>query len=538
MRDQEYAQWELLIVPIDGVDSQSVATATAEAARDTRVRVASGPTDSNEVDALNSGVAQATAVFVAFLAVGDTLHPAALGDIASTLDANGAVDVVYTDEDRAPRPGDQRPPHQPAPGAIPWRDDLVFHKPDWSPARLRSQHYIGDLLALRRTLIEEVGCFRTGSDGAHFYDLLLRATEKARAVVHVPKVRYHRSASASADRFGADQPFPSEAVLTAAKRALREHAERVGIEADVVGGRAPGTIRLQRRIRDEPLISIIIPTRGSSAVIEGRFRTLVTGAVRSIVRHSTYENFEVLVVADTGMPSAVVEDLEKMLGDKLRIVPFDRPFNFSDKINVGALAARGDLFLLLNDDVEVISPGWIEALLGPIQDADVAMVGAMLYFADGSVQHAGHCYSDSIPDHAGWRDSHSDAGYFGALSVERECSGVTAACALVTREAFFDVGGFCMLLPNNYNDVDFCLKIRTTGRRILFTPYAELFHYESKTRVSQVAPWETDMLMRRWKHRTRHDPYWTRMVSAPAIRRSATTPVPPLAAVDASHHRD
>lgn len=400
------------------------------------------------------------------------------------------VDLLYSDEDKVDAAG---------------RHYDAFRKPDWSPARLRSQMYTGHLCLLRRSLVEQVGGFRAGFDGSQDYDLVLRVSEQARCIRHVPDVLYHwRAVPASVAAGSAAKPYAFDAAL----KALREHCARTGTAADVEQVHPAGIYRLRRRLSGTPLVSIVIPTRGSAALIGGLYPTMVVRAVRSIVARSTYPNFEVVLVADRSTPPAVREELTELLGERLVWLWFDRPFNFSDKVNCGALAASGEYLLLLNDDTEVITPDWIEALLGPCQEPDVGMVGALLYFADGTVQHGGHCYARGEAGHIAFKSAGDSLGYFGSQLVEREASGVTAACALLPAPVFHQVGGLSMLLPNNFNDVDFSLKVTGAGYRIVWTPHARLYHYESKTRVSAVAPWEIDLVRRRWGRRMHTDPYW------------------------------
>jgi glycosyltransferase involved in cell wall biosynthesis len=490
VRAQDCAEWELIVADDASPDPRVGELLAAAAANDDRVRVIERASNGGIVEATNSALAAARGEFVAFLDHDDLLAPHALSAMLGAIKREPSADLLYSDEDKI------------GPGG---RLYDLFRKPDWSPIRLTSHMYVGHLSVMRRQLVEDVGRLRKEFEGSQDYDLALRVSEVSRQVVHVPEVLYHwRALDTSVASSGAVKPY----AFAAARRALAAHCERTGVRGRVEQIWPGGIYRTHREIENAPLVSIIIPTRGAAAVIEGRFRTLVTGAVRSITTHSTYDNYEVVVVADAPTPREVIEDLDKLLGPRLRLVPFERPFNFADKINCGALAAAGEYLLLLNDDVEVISPDWIEALLGPAQRPGVGMTGAMLFFADHSIQHAGHVYSQGRMEHIGFRENAGDGGYFGGLLAERECSGVTAACALVRRDLFMEVGGMSMLLPNNFNDVDFSLKIRNTGHRIIWTPHAELFHYESKTRINSVAAWEAELIWRRWRHRMQRDPYW------------------------------
>ncbi len=492
VRAQTFSNWEFVLVDDGSPHPEVIDTLNRAAARDPRIRVVARGTNGGIVAASNSGLEAARGTYMAFLDHDDELAPCALDAMAAAIAIQPAADVLYSDEDKLDERGVRY---------------HTFRKPEWSPTRLRSQMYLGHLTVMRRSLVEEVGGFRADFEGSQDYDLALRVTERAAAIVHVPEVLYHWRALTTSIAHGHEaKPY----AFAAAARAISEHCARIGLGGTVEQTHPSGIYRVRPPLTGNPLVSIVIPTRGSSAVIEGRYRTLVTGAVRSIVAKTTYDNYEIVIVADATSPVDVLDELTKVAGDRLRLVPYERPFNFSDKVNVGAIASSGEYLLLLNDDIEVISPDWIEAMLGPAQDTGVGMVGAMLYFSDGTIQHAGHCYEDGNPDHIGWRAPHGDAGYFRAFATERECSGVTGACALVRRDLFFTLGGFTLLLPNNFNDVDFSMKVRTAGKRIIWTPFAELFHYESKTRINTVTAAELDTMRRRWFTRMLRDPFWTR----------------------------
>lgn len=487
---QDRADWELVLVDDASPAPHVRSTLDRFAARDARIRVLHRAENGGIVAASNDALNAARGEFVCLLDHDDLLTHHALSSVGAELEKDPTVDVIYTDEDKVDDTG---------------RHYDHFFKPDWSPARLTSHMYIGHFLAMRRALVLEVGGFRPDYEGSQDYDLALRVTERARTVAHVLGVRYHWRASRTSTAASINaKPYAVEA----GGRAVSDHCRRVGLDATVEKVHEVGIWRVARRVDPQPPVSIVIPSRGSAALVDGRFRTLVVGAVRSIVERSTYQNYEVVLVLDRGTPPTVLAELEDILGDRLHLVWFDRPFNFSDKINVGALEASGDHLILLNDDTEVISPDWIESLVGPALEHDVGMVGAKLYFADGTIQHAGHHYDRYEALHIGIGAAHDDPGYLGGYLTEREACGVTAACALVPRQLFLRVGGFTLALPNNFNDVDFSMKIRASGHRILWTPHARLFHYESKTRHSAVAAWEYQFMRRRWGMSMRRDPYW------------------------------
>jgi GT2 family glycosyltransferase len=289
-------------------------------------------------------------------------------------------------------------------------------------------------------------------------------------------------------------------------RAVQEHCDRVGIAAEVVRGTADGVYRIRREAPDE-LVSVVIPTRGTSATVWGSERVLVVEAVRSIAERSTHQQLEFVVVADTDTPEDVLSTVRELAPERVTIVAFDGPFNFSAKVNAGAAAAGGPLLLFLNDDTELIEPGSIGEMASLAQHADVGMVGAKLLYGDGTLQHAGHVFP-GLATHAllGYPGDHP--GPYRMALVERECSGVTAAAAMVRADVFAEVGRFDEALPHNFNDVDLSFRMRAAGYRIVWTPHASWYHFESKSRDPSTGDQERDLLLSRWRHEIEHDPYF------------------------------
>lgn len=368
-----------------------------------------------------------------------------------------------------------------------------IRRPAFSPLRLRAQDYLGDLRGFRVEAVRQRGGFRTVGAGADPLDLALRLGVNADRVLRIPQ-----ALTMSREAF--------HPATEARRRAVSRFVEEQGIVADVrLVGRA---LRVRYPVPSESLVSIIIPTRGGMARVRGRDGVLVVDAVRGILERSTHTSLEFVIVADDETPQSVVDELVGLAGDSLRLVRWSDEFNFSAKINRGAIYASGEYLLLLNDDVEVISPGWIEALLGLAQQPQVGLVGALLLFEDGTVQHGGHLYSSSWAGHIamGWAAGRDDE--LGSMTVEREVSGVTAACAMIRADTFWEVGGLSLDYAGNYNDVDLSLKVAATGRCIMWTPHARLHHFESKTRVATVTPAELGTLRAHWGTRLLADPFW------------------------------
>ena len=487
---QEFTDWEHVLVD-DGSTQPWVAEVLAEAAAaDPRVRVIERADNGGIVAASNDALSAATGEWVALLDHDDELEPTALAAMLASVTDD--TDVVYSDHDLLRADGRYASPS---------------YKPDFSPERLRSQNYITHFLMARRELVDRVGGFRPGFDGAQDHDLVLRLTEQARAVAHVPQVLYHwRQSPASVTSDSANKRWAFDAGV----RAVADHCRRVGIDATVEHTEHDGCYRVIRRVADEPLVSVIIPTRGSSGRVWGVSRVYVVDAVRSLLERSTYSNLEFVIVHDTATPPPVMWALERLLGDRLVAVEYDRPtFNFSEKMNIGALHATGDLLLLLNDDTELIEPDSIGELVGLLADDDVAMAGGKLLFEDGTLQHGGHVYHHDLMHICfGWSGDSPGPWPLRPLAVARECSGVTAAASLIDRSVFDEVGGFPEALPLNYNDVDLCLKIRDLGHRIVWTPWASWYHFESRTRHSVLRPEEYQFINQRWHSEINNDPYY------------------------------
>jgi O-antigen biosynthesis protein len=490
VRGQGFGNWELCIVD-DASASPEVRRILERAQRrDPRVRLAVRAENGGIVAASNDALALAGGEFVVLLDHDDKLHPDALGLVDEAIAANPEVDYVYTDEDKIDERGWHLSP---------------FLKPDWSPERMRTQMYTCHLSVLRRSLVEEVGGFDAEFEGSQDWDLVLKVTERARAVVHVPRVLYHwRGIATSAAAGEGVKPWAFEA----GKRAVQAHCERIGLPARVERDeKDPGIYHLEPELSEEPLVSIVIPTNGQRREIRYQEVALVGHCVRSIVADSSYRNYEIVVVADDSTPEPVLEEVRAAAGERLRLVGFDRPFNFSEKINAGAERSAGEYLLLLNDDVEVATPNWLERMVMYSRQPGIGAVGGKLLLEDGRIQHGGVGFEGGLPGHPyyGWQ---GDApGYANALKIARNLLAVTGACLMTPRALFERVGGLDPAFPVNYNDVDYCLKLRAAGERVVYDPDLVMNHFESSSRSSAVAEWEKDELLARWAAVTTPDPY-------------------------------
>jgi GT2 family glycosyltransferase len=355
----------------------------------------------------------------------------------------------------------------------------------------------------------------TEFEGSQDWDLVLKVTERARQVVHVPKVLYHWRTLQTSAAGGGEEAKPW--AFDKGTRAVQAHCERIGLQATVERDKdLPGVYHLRPCLREQPTVSIVIPTAGQTREVRYEEVVLVTHCVRSIVETSTYENYEVVCVADGSTKRYVLDELRAIAGDRLRLVVYDEPFNFSAKINCGAVRSEGEHLLLLNDDMEVVTPNWIERMVMYSEIPEVGAVGARLLWEDGRLQHAGVQFEHGLPGHLYRGFSADFDGYANAVRVAQNCLAVTGACLMTPRDAFEAAGGLSTTFPVNYNDMDYCLKMRAAGRRVVCDPDTALHHFESSSRSTEVEDWEKEQLLERWSPLTATDPY-----SNPNLHRGA-----------------
>ena len=491
VRRQSFTDWELCLVDDFSRQPQVREILARAEAADPRIRVERREVNGGIVAASNDALRMATGEFVALLDHDDELHPDALAHVAAAIDADPEADYVYTDEDKIDLRGHHSQP---------------FFKPDWSPERLRTQMYTCHLSVLRRSLVEEVGGFDPEFEGSQDWDLVLRTTERARTVLHVPRVLYHwRLLETSAAAAAAAKPWAFEA----GPRAVQAHCARIGLRAEVEQDAAdPGVLHLRPKLGDQqPPVSIVIPTGGQRRDVRFEPVVLVVNCVRSIVERSTYDNYEIVCVIDDSVDAAVVDELRAIAGERLRLVECEGDFDFSAKINQGAIHSEGEHLLLLNDDIEVTTPEWIERMVMYSEREGIGAVGARLVWGDTRLQHVGLSFEYGLPDHL-YRGFAGDfSGYMNDVLIARNCLAVTGACLMTRSDVFEELGGLTREFPVNFNDVDYCLKVHTSGRRIVYDPDLILFHFESSSRSAKVEKWEFELLVDRWRHTAAVDPY-------------------------------
>jgi O-antigen biosynthesis protein len=442
--------------------------------------------------ASNAALATATGDLVALLDHDDELPQDALAEVVRYFNAHPETDVVYSDEDKLDARGDRCDP---------------YFKPDWSPEHFLSTMYTCHLMVMRRAVLDAAGGFRAGYEGAQDYDLLLRIIERTRRIGHIPRMLYHWRKHAEST---ASTAFAKTWALDSGRLALEDYVRRNAVDAEIVDGGLPGLYRLRRTIRGRPLVSIIIPTAGRLRDVNGRPVDILAQAIESIVSRTTYADYELIVVADAaGVPAPSERALAPARHQVLR---FERPgpFNFSAKINYGAAHARGEHLLLFNDDLEVIVPEWLSAMLELSQEPAIGAVGPKLLYPDGRLQHIGMTLGVAgVAAHAFHQHPGVSPGYAGSALIIRNYSAVTGACLMTRRAIFDEVGRFDESFAIDFNDVDYCLRLRRAGYRVVYTPWARLYHHESASfglRRQDLA--ELEEMRRRWADVIDHDPYY------------------------------
>ena len=413
----------------------------------------------------NEAVALAAGEYLMLCDHDDTLEPDALYEIVKAINDTGA-DVLYTDEDKVSMDGRHY-------------FDPNF-KPDFNLFRLRENNYICHIFVVKKSLTDETGLLRSEFDGAQDFDFILRCCEKAQKITHIPKVLYHWRCHM--DSTAAD-PSSKAYAYEAGRKAVREHYQRLGIDAKVEMTERPGWYRSHVKVQENPLISVIIPNKDHTDDLEL--------CLFSMTRKSTYRNYEILIVENNSEKEETFEYYRKLPDryPKARVLTWEKEFNYSAINNFAAKEAKGEYLLFLNNDVEILTPDWMEEMLQNCQQENVAAVGAKLYYPDDTIQHAGVVLGlGGIAGHIMCRASKEDPGYFGRMISVQEISAVTAACMMVKKSDFDAVGGLDETFQVAFNDIDLCMKFRAAGKKIIFTPYAELYHYESKSRGLEDTP--------------------------------------------------
>ena len=427
----------------------------------------------------NLTLADASGDFIVFLENGHCLSRNALYEFSNAINQHPDIDLIYGDEDHLSGSGKRSDP---------------FFKPDWSPDYLETFNYIGYPTCFR-TLVAR-GCF----DKARLYDFTLRFTEKTKSILHIAKVLGHKI------KLQIDEETIAK-ICSEDTVALQDRLSRTGRQGKVREHEMyRGCYDIQLDIKDEPLVSVVIPTAGKSVNIEERQIDLILNVIDQIRNHSSYKNIEIIVV-DNGDLSGCQQQILADHGCK-RITYTDPIFNISKKLNLGASFANGSFLLLMNDDIEILTHSWIERLLEHFEKTHVGVVGAKLLYPDGRTQHVGVVHNSGNPDHVRRLFPRDDAGYYFSTCGVRNFMAVTGAVMMVRTEIYNKVGGYSEELAISYNDADFCLKVTELGFSVVYAPKAELTHMESQSRVASADMREVAWYQKRWAQRVISDPYY------------------------------
>lgn len=487
---QSYVCWQLCIA--DDASGPEVRNVLQEyARREPRISLHFRSSRGHVARASNDALAMAQGKYVGFLDHDDVLDVQALREFAAAIASHPRARLLYCDEDKLDASGRRFDPN---------------FKPAWNPELLRGQNYLCHMTFVERGLLQQLDGFREGFEGAQDHDLFLRCGEQLEPdeVVHIPRVLYHwRYMDGSTSMGVASKPYAAQA----AYQAVVQHLERCSIDA-AVDPLPSGHLRVRRKLTDKrKLVSIIIPTRDRLDLLQA--------CVDSIIEKTSYSNYEIVVVDNDSTQDDTRRYLRRMVAEqRCRVVADSRPFNFSRLVNYGADHSRGELVCLLNNDIEVISPEWLEEMVSHALQPSTGVVGAMLYYPNETIQHAGVLLGmGGVAGHAFIREPRGSTGYMGRAALAQNVSAVTGACMVVRHAVWRQVDGFDERLAVAFNDIDFCLRVCAAGYRNVWSPVAELYHHESASRGSELTSdarrrfeKEVTFMTARWGDCLSHDP--------------------------------
>lgn len=494
---QSYPHWELCIAD-DRSPKEHVQRVLREyEAKDSRIKVVYRKHNGHISAASNSALEIAKGDFVALLDHDDVLPEHAMLFMAQAICEQPHTQILYSDEDKINARGERFDPH---------------FKSDWNPDLFFSQNYVSHLGVYRRSLLQQIGGFRLGVEGSQDQDLLLRCLPHVAAeqIVHIPRVLYHwRTIEGSTALASGEKSYTTEAGI----KALRDYFSKQQPEVTVEAGLVPNTYRVRYPISEPaPLVSLLIPTRDRRALTET--------AVRSIIDRSTYTHFEILILDNGSVEQETLDFFAQIQQEdsRVRVLRYDHPFNYSAINNFGVRHAKGAIIGLVNNDVEVINPDWLTEMVSHCMRPEIGCVGAKLYYSNDTLQHGGVILGiGGVAGHSHKQYPRHHPGYFSRLLLTQTLSAVTAACLLIRKNIYEEVAGLDEEnLHVAFNDVDFCLKVREAGYRNLWTPYAELYHYESISRGAEDSPEkiarfarEVNFMKSKWGKHLELDPFYS-----------------------------
>lgn len=510
---QTVTAWEWCIADDGSTNPATIATLDALRRRDTRVRVSRGGRNGGISAATNRAVMLSSAPYIVMVDHDDRLAPELLASYAARITGPTPPDLLYCDEDKILADGS--------------RGDHYF-KPDYAPEHLMSVMYVLHCLCVRKSRFLDLGGYRSAYDGAQDHDFALRAASAGAEFAHVPAPLYHwrvveRSTAASADA----KPHAEHA----GRRAVAEHLQRLGVRGTVEAGAFPGSYRVRPSLPDEP-VTLLLLTRFAEGPIGGQGGPGLNRVcyaehfIDSILKHESHAKFRLTLVIDEGCET--MANVIAKRDRRIEILVHRRgaaPFNFAAKANFAVRSAATERVVLLNDDMQVIEPGWLEAILEPLELPGVGVVGGRLLYADDTVQHAGIVLGlNGAAGHVFVGANDDYIGYNGFTHVMRNYAAVTGAFMAFRRKLFDRIGGFDERYPVDFNDVDFCLRALETGRRVVYTPFARLRHFESRSAPRIAAdPLDTERFSHRWRSVIECDPYYNPNLSRHSTLCEATS---------------
>jgi glycosyltransferase involved in cell wall biosynthesis len=493
---QSFQKWELCIADDHSTTAETIEILTKYTKQDKRIKVIFRTTNGHISEATNTALSLASGNYVAFMDHDDLLHPAAFVEIAQAIIDNPNAGLIYSDEDKIDDKNSRSSPS---------------FKPDFNYELLLAQNYICHLLVVKNDLIKKIGGLNSDYNGAQDHDFIFRAIEHLDQcqIIHIPKVLYHwrthrNSTAASTEA----KPY----AIDAGRRAVADHLARTGIPAKVIGHPDRDFWhRIIFQLDSEPSIDIIIPTRDRI--------DLMRMCINSILKKTSYKNYRIVIVDNGSVETETLEQFKTWRNNyaNIQIIRDDSPFNYSRLNNNAVHQSKADLICLLNNDIEIISPAWLQEMAGYAIRPDIGCVGSRLWYPNNTLQHGGVIVGlGGVAGHSHKHLPKNDAGYMGRAVVPQALSAVTAACLMIKRTIYMQVNGLDEDLRVAFNDVDFCLRVRDAGYRNVWTPFAEMYHHESASRGHEDNPEkiarfnsEIDFMKKRWGDKLLNDPYYS-----------------------------
>lgn len=488
---QLYTNWELCLYDDCSTNDDTLRCLKRWEDKDKRIKIQYGTVNQHISGASNAAISLSSGQFISLLDNDDVLTPDALLEVVKVLNRDRCLDYIYSDEDKINENGS-------------FSD--TFYKADFDVDMLLSYNYLCHFSTIRRTLGDSIGWFRKGYEGAQDYDLFLRLSEKTKAIAHIPKVLYHwrRTPGSTAAGF-ANKDYAS--INT--KKLLEDYCARNGIQAAITTGKIEGSFRVKRVISIPQKITIIIPFRDKVDYLKR--------CLKSIFERTEYPNYELMLVNNNSSEPDTLSYLRSLSGNRrVNILDYPHEFNYAAMMNWAVERCQTEYLLLLNNDTEVINTGWLSSMAEHIQRGEVAAVGCKLLFPSGTIQHAGVFISTKHIAGHGLYNRNNDNHHHGWLNVVRGMNACTAACLLLKKSVYEECGGMDAEGQKiAYNDVDLCLKMRERGYLIVYTPYAELYHYESVSRGYEDDPVkqkrfdaERENMREKWQRKLGYDEYY------------------------------